>query len=146
MTSLRDGKLSQPQAQLLNAGLLALRRYQRKSRDDLSQAALPGARYALRMAQRSLVWTLSMALAATVGASACSSDSEEPAAPKSSVHVVNGPSCQEIMDTCHAADIEPGPAHDCHSVAHDDVEAECAAQKTGCLETCRAVLADAGID
>ena len=50
------------------------------------------------------------------------------------------------MRFCHAADIEPGPAHDCHSIAHADVEAPCAMEKARCVPICQAVLADAGID
>jgi hypothetical protein len=51
-------------------------------------------------------------------------------------HDPTSPSCAEIMDLCHAADEGEGPAHDCHDVAHADVEADCAAQKDACLATC----------
>jgi hypothetical protein len=51
-------------------------------------------------------------------------------------HDPESPSCAEIMDVCHAADEGSGPAHDCHDVAHDDVEADCAAQKDACLAIC----------
>ena len=51
-------------------------------------------------------------------------------------HDPQSPSCAEIMDVCHAADEGEGPAHDCHDVAHADVEADCEAQKDACLATC----------
>ena len=59
-------------------------------------------------------------------------------------HDPESPSCAEIMDVCHAADEGSGAAHDCHDVAHADVEADCAPQKDSCIATCNAVLGDAG--
>jgi hypothetical protein len=82
-----------------------------------------------------------------LGNFACSDDHDDDTHSHSQgTHDPTNPSCAAIMDICHAADIEPGPAHDCHEVAHNDVEADCAAQKTSCLQTCEAVLADAGVD
>lgn len=96
------------------------------------------------MKPRSITWTLSLVLALGLETFACSDEHDHGDHPPG-VHELN-PSCQTIMDSCHAADTEPGPAHDCHSVAHDNVEGECAAQKTSCIQTCEAVLADAGVD
>src|SRR5687767_6373303 len=100
------------------------------------------------MKPRQMTWTLSLVLALGLGTFACSDehDHADPHVHPPGTHNPTNPSCAAIMDICHAADTEPGPAHDCHSVAHDDVEGECAAQKTSCIQTCQAVLADAGVD
>jgi hypothetical protein len=74
------------------------------------------------------------------------SDDHDHEHPAGSSHDVSNPSCADIMDICHAADIEPGPAHDCHEIAHNDVEGPCASEKARCLQICEAVLADAGTD
>jgi hypothetical protein len=99
------------------------------------------------MKPRPIVWTFSLVLALGLGPFACSDDhDDESGHAHQGTHDPTSPSCAAIMDICHAADIEPGPAHDCHEVAHNDVEGDCAAQKTSCIATCEAVLADAGVD
>lgn len=69
------------------------------------------------------------------GCVACSSDDDADEEHEEE-HDPQSPSCAEIMDVCHAADEGEGPAHDCHDVAHADVEADCAVQKDACLVTC----------
>jgi hypothetical protein len=85
------------------------------------------------------LWTL-VAIAA-VGWAGCSSKDDEEA----DDHDVESPSCDAIMDVCHKADRGSGPQHVCHELAHEDVEADCAAQMTSCIQICEAVL-DAGRD
>ena len=71
----------------------------------------------------------------SVGLVGCGDDDEkEPA--EGQEHEPTSASCIEIMDGCHAADEGTGPAHDCHEVAHADVEADCAAEKDACLVAC----------
>jgi hypothetical protein len=99
------------------------------------------------MTPRRLAWTLSsLSVALVLGAGACSDDHEHDDHTHQGTHDPVNPSCAAIMDICHEADIEPGEAHECHEIAHADVEAPCAAEKTRCLSVCEAVLADAGID
>jgi hypothetical protein len=101
------------------------------------------------MKPRPLTWTMSLVLALGLGTFACSDEHDHDANPHPhppGSHDPTSPSCADIMDICHAADTEPGPAHDCHEVAHNDVEGPCAAQKTSCIQTCEAVHADAGVD
>jgi hypothetical protein len=53
------------------------------------------------------------------------------------------PSCKAIMDVCHKLDRgKPGPIHDCHEIAHENVDADCAAEETRCVAICQ--LPDAG--
>jgi hypothetical protein len=74
----------------------------------------------------------------SAGMIACSDDDEEEEHEHG--HDPESPSCAEIMDVCHAADEGSGPAHDCHNIAHDDVEAACAEQKDSCITTCEDAL------
>lgn len=46
------------------------------------------------------------------------------------------PSCAEISESCHVADTGSGPAHDCHELAHEDVESDCVLAKEACLVSC----------
>lgn len=62
---------------------------------------------------------------------ACSDDDDT-----DDVHTTTSPSCSEISDSCHGADEGSGPAHECHELAHHDVEADCAAEKDACLLVC----------
>jgi hypothetical protein len=89
--------------------------------------------------------TVAVAFAAfsSLGLAACGDDEKDPP-PEDHGHDPESPSCAQIMDVCHAADEGSGPAHDCHDVAHADVEAYCAPQKDACIATCNAVLGDAG--
>jgi hypothetical protein len=51
--------------------------------------------------------------------------------------------CDEIGEICHDATSAAGQA--CHENAHDVwTEAECVAEKAGCLAACQGVQADAG--
>jgi hypothetical protein len=71
----------------------------------------------------------------SVGLVGCGDDDEkEPT--EEHEHEPMSASCVEIMDACHGADEGTGPAHDCHEVAHADVEADCAAEKDACLAAC----------
>jgi hypothetical protein len=72
-----------------------------------------------------------------LGLVGCSGDDD---AEEDHGHDPESPSCAEIMDVCHAADEGEGPAHDCHNVAHEDVEDDCAAQKDDCIAICEAEL------
>jgi hypothetical protein len=91
------------------------------------------------MAFRRLVTVTSVLLAfGSVGLVACSDENEEEEHEQD--HDPESPSCAEIMDVCHAADEGSGPAHDCHDVAHADVEDDCAPQKDECIATCEAEL------
>ena len=73
---------------------------------------------------------------------ACGDDGTEPE--EEHEHEPESPSCADIMDVCHGADEGTGPAHDCHDLAHEDVETDCAAAKDDCVATCNAVLGGAG--
>ena len=75
------------------------------------------------------------AAVACLGLAACSDEDEEEEQQEEE-HDPTSASCVEIMDVCHAADEGTGPAHDCHDVAHADVEADCAAQKDACITAC----------
>jgi hypothetical protein len=44
--------------------------------------------------------------------------------------------CQVLGELCHAADTEPGPAHDCHEVGHVGNAAACEAEFAGCVGIC----------
>jgi len=70
----------------------------------------------------------------SVGLVGCGEEEEEDVHGED--HDPESPSCAEIMDLCHSADEGEGPAHDCHEVAHADVEADCAPEKEACLEIC----------
>ena len=62
-------------------------------------------------------------------------------------HTSTFPACQAIIDACHTKDDGPGPAHDCHEVAHGAKdEATCTAQKDACVRTCNSAGSDAGTD
>lgn len=52
-------------------------------------------------------------------------------------HGAMSPACIDISEACHAADTGSGPAHDCHEIAHDDVEDDCAAALPGCVAACQ---------
>jgi hypothetical protein len=55
------------------------------------------------------------------------------------------PTCVDIIETCHEADMGAGPAHDCHENAHDVwTEPQCQANKAMCLVAC--ALPDGGTD
>ncbi|MCA9599672.1 MAG: hypothetical protein KC776_40465, partial [Myxococcales bacterium] len=47
--------------------------------------------------------------------------------------------CGAIMDVCMPKDDgTPGDVHDCHMLAHEGVDTDCAAQKDTCVSTCNA--------
>lgn len=46
--------------------------------------------------------------------------------------------CQAIMDVCHDVDTGEGEIGECHTIAHDDVDAECMAESERCIELCEA--------
>jgi len=94
------------------------------------------------MTFRRLTVAVAFAAFGSLGLVACGDDEKEPA--EEQEHEPESPSCAEIMDVCHGADEGTGPAHDCHDVAHADVEDDCAAQKDSCIATCNAELGDAG--
>lgn len=59
-------------------------------------------------------------------------------------HTSPYPTCDAIMDACHPLDVEEGPIHDCHNVAHDATsDAPCIARRDECLRICVAP-SDAG--
>lgn len=51
------------------------------------------------------------------------------------------PACAEIMTACHEADEATTDAgiDACHDVAHENVEADCAAEADACVAACEAV-------
>lgn len=81
-------------------------------------------------------------VAASVLAAACSKDDH------SHDGEVLPPSCEAIVEACHAVDDgSGGTAGECHELAHDGkVEADCAPQKASCVAACEAMASDGGGD
>ncbi|MBI5514023.1 MAG: hypothetical protein HY909_09670 [Deltaproteobacteria bacterium] len=52
------------------------------------------------------------------------------------------PTCNEIVNRCHALDRGPGTIHDCHQLAEGNNVALCASRRAECLAAC--VATDAG--
>jgi hypothetical protein len=50
--------------------------------------------------------------------------------------VLESATCEEISEACHSADSGSGPAHACHELAHEDIEADCVVGRADCLATC----------
>ena len=65
---------------------------------------------------------------------ACSDDDDDEH--EDDAHEPMAPSCVDLSDVCHEADTGSGPAHDCHEIAHSDVEADCAAALADCTTAC----------
>jgi hypothetical protein len=86
-----------------------------------------------------------LAALAPLSLAACSDDDEEEHADDGNTHEPESPSCVELTDVCHEADTGSGPAHDCHEVAHGDVEADCLAELEDCTAICEAVINDGGM-
>ncbi len=76
-----------------------------------------------------------LAMVATLGLTACS-DEDEDEQEEEHAHEPTQPSCVDLSEVCHEADTGSGPAHDCHEIAHDDVEADCAAALVDCMSVC----------
>lgn len=57
------------------------------------------------------------------------------------------PTCEAIMERCHALDTGSGPIHECHEFAEaaGRTEAECQAESTSCFSLCVASVVDAGV-
>jgi len=99
------------------------------------------------MKLRALAWTVSLGLTLALGTVACSDDHDDDHGHAPGEHEPTQPSCVAIMEACHEADTDlMSRAHECHELAHTDVEGDCAAQRTSCVQTCEAVLQDSGVD
>jgi hypothetical protein len=75
-----------------------------------------------------------LAMVATLGLTACGEEDEEEQ--EEEPHEPMSQSCIDLSELCHEADTGSGPAHDCHEIAHADVEADCAAALVDCMTTC----------
>jgi hypothetical protein len=75
---------------------------------------------------------------ASLGLAACSDEDEEEH--EDDNHEPASPSCVELTDVCHEADTGTGRPAECHEIAHEDVEADCAAELADCTAACAAVM------
>lgn len=53
--------------------------------------------------------------------------------------------CQAIMDVCHGVDMGEGEISECHTIAHDNVAADCLAEQDRCIAVCEAAAVDGGM-
>jgi len=80
-----------------------------------------------------------------LGLAACGDDKEEEEEDQGHSHEPTSPACVELSEVCHEADTGSGPGHECHEIAHADVEADCAAELASCTATCEAIINDGGM-
>jgi len=80
---------------------------------------------------RKYLWMPLFVLASGVGTPGCGDDDE-----KENGEELSSPACKAISEACHAADSGSGEAHECHELAHQDVEAPCALEKESCVAVC----------
>jgi hypothetical protein len=94
----------------------------------------------LDMTLRCFVQTISVvALLAPLALVACSDDDDEEHDDDHS-HEPASPSCVDLSDACHEVDTGTGRPAECHEIAHEDVEADCAANLADCTAACAAVM------
>jgi hypothetical protein len=72
--------------------------------------------------------------ALTAGAFGCGAPKDEDADQHG--EILLSPACQQLSELCHIADTGAGPAHECHAIAHEDVQADCVAAEDDCLAAC----------